>query len=823
MTFISARRATALILMITIVGSTLGGAFPRAAFADDGGDAPIAAPTEVAADTSTPSAPADALPEVPADTDAAVPPDPATTDVPAVTTEPASTTVPDHAATGSDDTTTTPAAPSGDSIATTSSSVPTDIVSSVASGTPPTTEASTTAASTTPTIQTGDAIAVANILNIVNTNIVNSTGAVVLGNYFEPATSTIDLRGSSPFGALACNLISCDTGGITIHVGDNASIDNAIVLSADTGGNDLQSNTDGVIKTGNAFAGLNLINLANTNIIDSNYLLVTLNAFQGLMGDIVFPSLTNFLSSLAQIGGTSTFSVDPTASVQNDVTAAADSGGNTTQAASSTIATGSAQSAASIFNRINAATIGGGNVSVLFRIQGNWAGEVFGAPAGLNMLRGSDGSLLLYGASSGSGQALSNADITGSSTANIHNAASVTALTGNNHADAAGTALITTGNALASANVVNVANTNIVGKNWILAVVNIFGDFTGNIAFGRPDLWVGEQVSVPSFIQDGSDITYTYSVVNKGDSDASNAVLTDTQDLDHLAIADASVPYTSDADGHLVWQLGTIPAGGSVEVSYRASAKNTQPGMNISNSVSVGEHETDNNIADNSDSATITASIMNVSSAPFANTVDRVLTDFVPVFAQPDLSGIIVERGTAATTITSGEHAHQILTIRNTGKAASPELTVNDVLRDQSGTIISSQSGSVGALAPGDSVTIEYDLAFAADAPPGMYVFSTTLTSGDLSATAKNNGTLVVEGKATVRPAAAHASAHSIASLIAGSLTTKVAHASEGNDLAAAAGSAGISWQLALILFLVMAVSLGTGLTVRRMRHKRGF
>ncbi|MDB5266101.1 MAG: hypothetical protein JWM39_814 [Parcubacteria group bacterium] len=837
-------RTIALVLMVTLVGSSFAGAFPRSAYADDGGSdaggAPaISAPASDPAPAATDSAPATTDPSPPANTIAA---DTSATDTPAANTEIAASTASSTPGTSPVDTAvvtvdsgapSVPSAPSGDSIATTSSTEAANTVSTIASTTQRIVDtiASSTGTTTTPIIQSGEAVAVANILNIVNTNIVNSQGAVVLGNYFNTATSTIDLRSSNPFGALACDLLSCDSGGITVNVGSNASIDNAVALSADSGGNNITSNTNGVINTGNAFAGLNLINLANMNIIDSNYLLVTLNAFQGINGDIVFPSLTNFLSSLAQGGNGGSFSADSTANVQNNITTNADSGSNSTDAASSTIATGSAQSSGSVFNRINAASIGGGNVSILFRVQGNWAGQIFDAPAGLNWTRGADGSILLFGdpGSTGTGADLSNTNITGSTTAHINNNVSVTALTGDNHADVAGSALITTGNALASANVVNVANTNVVGKNWILAVVNIFGDFNGNIAFGRPDLWVGEQVSTPSFIQNGSQVTYKYSVINNGDSNASDATLTDTQDLAHLDISNPSVPYTTDANGHLVWQLGAIPAGRAVEVTYQATVKDSPPGTAITNSVTVGEHETDNNTVDNTDTATINASepsFSSLSSASFANDLDLHIKDNNLTTAVPDLSNITVERGAATTTISRGHQAHETLTVRNGGSAASPALTLHDIMRDPSGTMIQDQSGSIGVLQPGDAVTIGYDLAFADDAPAGTYALTTVLSAGDMSAAANDNGTLILQGAATGAKGSATKSGTkfdsvgSIAATVAGSLTTKVAHASDGS-LAAGAGFAGISWQLGLILFVLIALALGLGTTALRMRRTR--
>src|SRR5690606_13875134 len=109
----------------------------------------------------------------------------------------------------------------------------------------------------------------------------------------------------------------------------------------------------------------------------------------------------------------------------------------------------------------------------------------------------------------GGGGTGGNTNISATNTASITNNVDVVALTGENAISGSETALICTGTAYAGANIMNVANATVVGRNWMLAIINILGDFNGNIAFGRPDLWIGGQANVPNAIKNGNEIEYT--------------------------------------------------------------------------------------------------------------------------------------------------------------------------------------------------------------------------------------------------------------------------------------------------------------------------
>ncbi len=697
------------------------------------------------------------------------------------------------------------------------------------------TSTSAAATSTGPTIESGTAVALANILNIINTNLVNSSGNALMLNYIDPVTGTIDLRalGGISTSSAMCALFACaGTDGVSVNLESEGNIQNAVVLNATSGGNEIENADDAVIATGDAYAGLNLINLANTNIIDSNYLLVTMNAFQGVDGDIVFPSLANFLASLASNLAPGVFTINSTANVENDVNANAESGGNeTSNTASSTIQTGGSASSGSVFNQINTDMLGGMAVSILFRVQGDWAGEVFGAPEGLQWTQGPDGTIALFDASGGTGSGTqSMAQVTASSTANIGNHVDVLALTGQNRVNNAHSALITTGNALASANVMNIANTNIVGKNWIMAIINIFGDFNGNIAFGRPDLWVGEQVSVPSDVGNGDRVTYTYTVINNGDSPATDVTLTDEYAQDHIRMGDSSSPYAADEDGNAVWELGTIPAGGAVEVTYEGTIYDAPPGTDITNTVTATRHETDANRADDTDTATI--SIPHPSHHQRRDEPEEV-QETAPAAdtGAADFSSLSVTRSPASATSDGAAVVHQNLTVLNDRDAASAPVAIHDVLSAPDGTVIHEEVWNVGAIPAGAGVALGYDTSFSEGAPRGTYTLSTVVYSeqGERLETFAGNGTLVLVAPEESLARQAGEVLGSMMSVESGdssdadgtdtkgdsdSLLTKVfpgiavAHAAGAGNQAAAAGLLARSWPfllgIALLLFALL-------------------
>lgn len=631
---------------------------------------------------------------------------------------------------------------------TASSSDSQDPSSSQSRGTANAAQANQPATTSNPMIASGDAIAIANILNFLNTSFINSSGGILVSNFVN-VMPTIDLRDVSLFTGM-CGPVPCmGQNGIQINLLQDATINNDIILNAMSGRNFasgvMGESSTTAIETGNAFAGLNLINLANTTFVNANYMLVTLNAFSGANGDIIFPSLRNFFDAItgrSSVAEGSTFTND--ASVTNDVTAGAESGANVTEGAdTSVIASGSSGAYTNVFNQLNN-TLPDTRVSILFRIAGNWTGQMYGVPDNVSQVRGPDGSIFLFGASST--QSGSANLIHSTTTAGINNRVNVSALSGQNGVSNASTSLISTGNAFAGANIINIANQNVIGRNWILAIINIFGDFNGNISFGRPDLWIGAQVDAPGTVGNGSELAYKITVINNGDSDAHNVRVSEMPDWDHVTIGSASLPYTQER-GSLVWDVGVIPAGKAVEISYKATVKNAPQGFDITTTSSVNGVPSDNNPSDNTDTLTVRTSVMSPGGGIGGSYYGSV-SSAAPV-ASPALASSTADFRLHIQRITDRRVADaknpivaQQVVVTNRSDYPIRNAVMHDILRSPLGSVIHDEVWQLDTIAPQERVIINYDIAFASSAPGGMYILTTELESKEWPTASYANGSI---------------------------------------------------------------------------------
>lgn len=565
-------------------------------------------------------------------------------------------------------------------------------------------------------IETGDAAASANVVNVVNTNVFNSTGlfyflSMIMGN------TSLDLRnlfsiltGNTPTQEGGCSLEGpCDNGNTTVSISNtnNAVVENNLTLAATTGGNSASaSNGSAEISTGDAFASANVVNVVNTNITDTNYLLLTLNGFSPDSSNVIFPSASWFYDLLSlgtgvANGSQTTVSNINNATVTNTIATDADTGGNSATGSDATIQTGDATAGASVVNQVNQ-NIFGNSISFLFNIQGSWSGEIFGLPEGMSWRETGSGVEIFFDnpatASAITGGA-NNLSVANTNNAVVSNNISLVALTGDNEVSADGDASIRTGDAQASASVVNVVNTNILGRNWVLAIFNIFGDWDGNIAFGQPDLWIGARALAPSNLRGGSCFEYEVTVNNLGDARANNVMLQGAFNKDQQTIEKLS----ENANGNMRYAMGSIGAGESSAVVLPVCLSGSVGGQTtVATELSVASTEDDADYANNKE-------IIAVTTARGGGGKLAVTATDLSVLKTADKQ-----------TISASSSVTYEITIKNEGHPIYNSLLV-DTIYDEHGKTIHEQRWGLDTILENETIVVSYEAFFNGSTAPGVY------------------------------------------------------------------------------------------------------
>lgn len=591
----------------------------------------------------------------------------------------------------------------------------------------------------TASISTGDAVSYGSIVNIVNSNIFNSVGLISLLNNLNGDLGNIDVRAMDIFNPPAnykaststndtnesnsttTNCDSCSNQSAVTN-SNAAVISNSLVVRASSGGNTAtNTNYEAGIDTGNATAVADVVNIANTSITDSNYLMMVVNNFGDFNNDIVLPTGSLFETLFSRSGaGTANGSVQNSnqADVQNTVSVDADTGNNTaSSSATSTIMTGDARASANVINQVNQNHVNADKFIILFRIHGNWNGEVFNSPEGVVWSETANGVEVKLADSASSSSAHPKAlagktNVSNTNSAKINNHVEVYALTGKNKVESTGASSVSTGNANATANVLNVANTNVVGRNWMLAIVNIFGDWNGNVSFGQPDLWVGTIAEAKSSrLQAGSRVDYHYTITNRGDAPASNVRLTSRFDTGVMRFM----------DGRGSQEIGSLAPGETKEVTLSAQVDREAPNETfyVTNTVEVSGREPDENRANNSDVATVTVNNFSVarSSAPRYVMRPRIQAKTSGVFPKLEVKKEVI----GETDLETGQSVDYRITIFNNSDGKAFLSLLKDILRDEDGTVIQEQQWDLETIQPHEEIEVTYTMTFNHATEPGIY------------------------------------------------------------------------------------------------------
>lgn len=312
------------------------------------------------------------------------------------------------------------------------------------------------------------------------------------------------------------------------EVQNDGLIQNLLDLKAITGQNEANMNTsDGSITTGDADVAATLVNLLNTTIINGSLWLAVADIFGDLNGNIVLPDLTALAAGLRQsyggqgglvdavnenTGANSTNEIDikqhgeeettvtNEADVKTTVNAQAITGQNEAlmNTGGGIIETGDAAVAASAVTLANA-TIEGGNWGlVVVNAVNRWLGFLVGEAGLVRALSQEETIREIEARNSATGENSTNTiavtdererTTTVENDATIINEINAAAITGQNEANMnTGQGKIVTGDATVKATTVNVANTTVKDGSLFIAVVNVFGDWLGDLLYGGTSL-----------------------------------------------------------------------------------------------------------------------------------------------------------------------------------------------------------------------------------------------------------------------------------------------------------------------------------------------
>jgi len=335
---------------------------------------------------------------------------------------------------------------------------------------------------------TGDADAIANVLNMLQSGWTGQSGdiATFISNIDG------DLYGDLTFdpGALPYNLGSTNSN-VDVNIANNGVIDNDINLTATSGNAGVTKNTTGGNATsGNARAVANVINMINSAIKSGQSFLGTININGNLDGDILLPPgvLDALIASTGPnsnntLGGSTNANLDANSTanrtINNNVTTTATTGNATVDKNTNAGNATSGQSNTSI----NSMNLIGQNIKakngllVFVNVLGKWVGMVVDPTTGAVIANSGPNSNNTIG-----GNSNLNASVNSTENSLINNKINATATSGdatvaNN--TTAGNA--TSGNADVSVNLLNMIGSNIETDDWFgVLFINVFGQWFGS-------------------------------------------------------------------------------------------------------------------------------------------------------------------------------------------------------------------------------------------------------------------------------------------------------------------------------------------------------
>jgi hypothetical protein len=360
-------------------------------------------------------------------------------------------------------------------------------------------------------VTSGDANSTANVTNSGNNNLALSGPSAIVGTDTSGASIVNSENGSDSSNSGSASITNTDN----TNQANSANVNTGLNQSSTTGENTTSYNVgNSSIETGDANVTGTVVTAVNTNV--DGVLVSEFNIADDHIGDILLDFAANCVSgcgsgpinsanigngtnsdntaAIDQINNSNTFQSND-AFIGSELNLSADSGNNQASynvGGDSNIKTGDANVAANVLTFANN-NIAGDVVYAVVNIFGDLVGDILFPEEFMSNCCSTNTSATN---SSNGSDSINNANIDSSTTENTfqNNDASITndlvfdAQTGDNESNynTGGDSTIKTGNTTVEANVLNIANTNLIGGNMWLVLVNEAGNWIGKI-LGAPD------------------------------------------------------------------------------------------------------------------------------------------------------------------------------------------------------------------------------------------------------------------------------------------------------------------------------------------------
>lgn len=592
-------------------------------------------------------------------------------------------------------------------------------------------------------IQTGNALAYANLFNLINTNIVG-TDFVILVLNLDSQNGDIDLnqvwkeileRSQSP----DLQILPETIGNLTIQVINQAEVENNVDVTASSGSNNASYNRKAMIVTGDAIALANVVNIINTNFSGTAFFFGAINILNNFTGNLILPRPEMFTSqNSGQTTSTESPQISNSAQTSDQVKTIASTGENSAQGNSqgSAVSTGDAQSVANSFSVVNLTVTKNGWFLLVLNNLGSWVGYILGWDSPSSSQAATSGTTVLAtegDAPDGTSQGEeSNTNISLDNQASVKNNINVSALTGGNLANGNQFATIYTGKARSLANLFNLVNLNILGSFWFMGLVNVLGDWQGNAIFAYPDTTV--QISGPAGdIKPGDELSYHLNFQNQGYDDA--------QDVKIRFPLPSGLTYLSNSFGPTVqvgesleWSIGNLKPQqeGSIEVRLKVSPdlipsdlltfwdKLITPALaaedgqreNLVVNVLISTSDPQSDISNDSSSTTTNIYFPSATSDPAANNGDGTIEmTTLELSAKNNVNQFVYPGDTVTFEIR----------VKNTGSVGAKNIILSQKMYDGAPEDLGSADIPIGDLEPGQSVKVSFGLKLAEDLPSSIY------------------------------------------------------------------------------------------------------